>query len=71
MNVSNSLGIIDFLATNNDVGTFSVIITLTDQELLTDTVTLNFTVNNVNDAPEILSLAQTAIIQTRTLTLVT
>lgn len=55
--VGNTSGKVNFTATNDDVGQFSVTITVKDIELITDTIQLNFTVNNVNDAPNLYDLS--------------
>lgn len=50
-------GQINFTPTNSDVGVFTVVITITDSEGLTNTTSLTFNVSNVNDAPFINELS--------------
>lgn len=51
-NETDALGRINWTPTNDDVGNHTVIITVSDQQA-SNTTTLNFTINNVNDAPVI------------------
>ncbi len=49
----NTTATINFTATNDEVGNYTVTITVTDKEGLTDETDLEFTVINVNDPPTI------------------
>lgn len=50
-NISNATAQINFTPGDDAVGTFNVIITIEDIQTKTNTTTLQFIVNNINDAP--------------------
>ena len=59
-NASAAIGQINFTPANDDVGEYSVTVTITDQESLTNTTVLAFNVTNVNDAPTVNEISDNA-----------
>jgi hypothetical protein len=56
-------GIINFTANDNDVGAHAILITATDNRSTYSTKLFNFTVNNVNDLPNISQISNISIFQ--------
>ncbi|WP_444994436.1 putative Ig domain-containing protein [Aliikangiella sp. IMCC44359] len=61
MSISTDTGVINWIPTNNQIGTHSVVVVVTDNGGLTDTQSFNITVNDVNEAPVITSTPLTLV----------
>ncbi len=61
LNINSSSGALTGTPSNADVGTHSIVLKATDAAGATDTESFTLTVNNVNDAPTITSIAVTSV----------